>query len=106
MIAYAERLLAVIAAPTCAAKAAMLASLAAPEDGATWAMPELPDQPGRQAGLAEASEPQRRRRSLADTLNWDEPMDLFPWLMIGLLFLLALENLLANRFYRDKPAES
>jgi hypothetical protein len=44
---------------------------------------------------------QDRRRSLADSLDWDEPVELFPWLMIALLFLLALENLLANRFYRS-----
>jgi len=37
-------------------------------------------------------------------LNWNEPIELFPWLMIGLLFLLAVENLLANRFYRNEPA--
>jgi hypothetical protein len=48
--------------------------------------------------------PQDRNTSLADTLNWNEPMELFPWLMIGLLFLLALENLLANKFYRQEPA--
>ncbi len=44
--------------------------------------------------------PQDRRRSIVETLNWDEPVELFPWLMIALLFFLALENLLANRFYR------
>jgi hypothetical protein len=44
------------------------------------------------------------RHSLPDTLQWDEPLDLFPWLMIALLFLLALESLLANRFYRQEPA--
>jgi hypothetical protein len=44
-----------------------------------------------------------RGHSLATTLSWDEPMELFPWLMIALLFVLALENLLANRFYRQKP---
>ena len=47
---------------------------------------------------------QDRHTALTDTLNWNEPMELFPWLMIGLLFLLALENLLANRFYRHEPA--
>jgi hypothetical protein len=49
--------------------------------------------------------PQDRKKSLIDTLNWNEPMELFPWLMILLLFLLALENLLANRFYRQDPPE-
>jgi Aerotolerance regulator N-terminal/von Willebrand factor type A domain len=50
--------------------------------------------------------PLDRRRSLSDTLNWDEPMELFPWLMIVLLFLLAIENLLANRFYRQEPPDA
>jgi hypothetical protein len=48
--------------------------------------------------------PQDARTSLPDSLNWDEPIELFPWLMIGLLFLLALENLVSNRFYRPEPA--
>lgn len=48
---------------------------------------------------------QDRRTSLPETIggHWDEPMELFPWLMLGLLFLLALENLIANRFYRQEP---
>jgi hypothetical protein len=45
--------------------------------------------------------PQDRKTALPDTLNWDEPIELFPWLMLVLLFLLALENLLANKFYRQ-----
>jgi hypothetical protein len=28
------------------------------------------------------------------------PIDLFPWLLIAVLLLLALEGLAANRFYR------
>jgi hypothetical protein len=28
---------------------------------------------------------------------------LFPFLMVALLFVLALENLLANKFYRREP---
>lgn len=44
--------------------------------------------------------PQDRRRSIVDTVKWDEPMELFPWLMIAILFFLALENLLANKFYQ------
>jgi hypothetical protein len=50
--------------------------------------------------------PQNRNKSLIETLEWNEPMELFPWLMILLLFLLALENLLANKFYRQEPAEA
>lgn len=49
---------------------------------------------------------QERHTPILETLNdrWDEPIELFPWLMIALLFALALENLLANRFYR-RPSE-
>jgi hypothetical protein len=35
--------------------------------------------------------------------RFHQPVELFPWLMILLLLALAVENLLANRFYR-KPA--
>ena len=40
--------------------------------------------------------------SLTEVLRqqWGEPLELFPYLMILLLLLLALENLLANKFYR------
>jgi Aerotolerance regulator N-terminal/von Willebrand factor type A domain len=48
--------------------------------------------------------PQDRKTPLNDALNWNEPLELFPWLMILLLFLLAFENLLANKFYRQEPA--
>lgn len=47
--------------------------------------------------------PQDRKTALPNTLNWDEPIELFPWLMLALLFLLALENLVANKFYRQDP---
>ncbi len=42
---------------------------------------------------------------LAEVLRqqWGEPLELFPYLMILLLFVLALENLLANKFYRREP---
>ena len=43
--------------------------------------------------------PQDRRRSIADTLDWEEPMELFPWLMIALCSCWR-SRLLANRFYR------
>lgn len=36
--------------------------------------------------------------------QWGQPIPLFPWLMILLLLALAVENLLANRFYRRDPA--
>ncbi len=63
-MAYAEALLAVIAAPTVAAKADLLAALV-PEPG-IWDMPVLPDLPGRPADLRVVTDPPRRRRGLAD----------------------------------------
>lgn len=46
--------------------------------------------------------PLAQRRSLVESLGnrWDEPIELFPWIMVALLFFLAIENALANRFYR------
>ncbi len=43
-----------------------------------------------------------RQASLHDLLQgqWSEPLELFPYLMVLLLFALALENFLANKFYR------
>lgn len=35
--------------------------------------------------------------------QWGEPLELFPYLMVLLLVVLALENLLANKFYRREP---
>jgi uncharacterized ferritin-like protein (DUF455 family) len=64
MPAYVEQLLAVIAAPDRAAKAALLAGLEPPEAGG-WSVPELPPRPGRPAQWREATEPPRRRRTLA-----------------------------------------
>jgi hypothetical protein len=32
--------------------------------------------------------------------HWPQPIELFPWLMVLLLLVLAVENLLANKFYR------
>lgn len=57
-----------------------------------------------EAALGEKSvKLQDRRHSLRDSLDLEQPFELFPWLMIGLLFFLAIENLLANRFYRKEP---
>ncbi|OAI45880.1 hypothetical protein AYO44_02475 [Planctomycetaceae bacterium SCGC AG-212-F19] len=36
--------------------------------------------------------------------HWSQPVELLPYLMIGLLLFLAVENLLANKFYR-RPAQ-
>jgi hypothetical protein len=49
--------------------------------------------PGHNTGLKDA---------LQD--HWTQPVELFPWLMILLLIVLAVENLLANRFYRKDEA--
>ncbi|MBL8794046.1 MAG: BatA domain-containing protein [Planctomycetia bacterium] len=38
--------------------------------------------------------------------RWTQPVELFPWLMIGLLLFLAVENLLANKFYRQPQTAS
>jgi hypothetical protein len=40
--------------------------------------------------------------------HWKQPLELFPWLMIVVLLVLAVENLLANRFYRreTQPQEA
>jgi Aerotolerance regulator N-terminal len=45
--------------------------------------------------------------SLREALQgrWKQPLELFPWLMILVLFALAVENFLANRFYRREPSE-
>jgi hypothetical protein len=49
--------------------------------------------------------PVGRSMSLRDALqgHWGQPVELFPWLMVFLLLVLAVENLLANKFYRREP---
>jgi hypothetical protein len=37
--------------------------------------------------------------------HWSQPVELFPWLMMLLLLCLAVENLLANKFYRRESQE-
>lgn len=54
--------------------------------------------------------PAHRQAEMKDILrdHWTEPVELFPSLMVLLLFVLAVENLLANKFYRkdnQAPAE-
>lgn len=46
--------------------------------------------------------PVDRRANIRDVLkgHWNEPVELFPLLMAILLLVLAVENLLANKFYR------
>jgi hypothetical protein len=47
-----------------------------------------------------------REKGLGDMLQAyrNAPLDLMPYLMLALLFALAIENLLANRFYRQPAA--
>jgi hypothetical protein len=54
----------------------------------------------------EALTPADKKRDLADILSgrFTQPIELFPFLMILLLLVLAGENLLANKFYRRKRA--
>jgi hypothetical protein len=48
-----------------------------------------------------------RRDNLGVALqgHWLQPVELFPWLMIFVLLFLAVENLLANKFYRRVTEE-
>jgi hypothetical protein len=52
--------------------------------------------------------PLDHKTKLADALSkhWSQPLELFPWLMIVLLLVLAVENLLANKFYRREAVEA
>jgi hypothetical protein len=45
----------------------------------------------------------RTRLDVALSDHWRQPVELFPYLMVALLLLLAFENLLANKFYRRDP---
>jgi hypothetical protein len=49
-----------------------------------------------------------QNRKLSDALEGQlrQPLDLFPWLMLLLLMALVVENLLANKFYREPPSNS
>lgn len=58
-------LLAVIAAPTAADKAAVLARLQPPAEAATWELPPTPARPGRPSTWRESDEAPRRRRTLS-----------------------------------------
>src|ERR1043165_2823696 len=62
---YADALLAVIAAPTAAAKQGLLAVIAPPADGDRWELPAIPPRPGRPAEWRESDVAPRRRRTLA-----------------------------------------
>jgi hypothetical protein len=46
------------------------------------------------------------KRSLHEALqsHWNQPVELLPWLMMLLLLVLAVENLLANKFYRREAS--
>ncbi len=49
--------------------------------------------------------PVERKTSIRESLqgHWNQPLELFPFLMILLLLILAVENLLANKFYKKEP---
>jgi hypothetical protein len=55
---------------------------------------------------ADAVIPADRGANIRELLagHWSEPLELFPYLMVLLLFVLAVENLLANKFYRREEA--
>ena len=54
-------MLAAIAAPTAAEKAAVLKAAVLPVDGDSWSVPAIPNRPGRSADLREGPAPRRRR---------------------------------------------
>lgn len=65
-LAYADALLQVINAPDAPEKAAILATVQAPEPETTWDPPPLPQLPGRPAHYRISAKPPRRRRGLDD----------------------------------------
>ena len=64
-MSYVDDLLAVIAAPTAADKAARLDHCAPPADGIRWMLPAIPARPGRPSHWNESATPPRRRRTLS-----------------------------------------
>ena len=48
-----------------------------------------------------------QKTSLSDALqnHWSQPLELLPLLMIIILLVLAVESLLANKFYRQEPQD-
>jgi hypothetical protein len=52
--------------------------------------------------------PLDRKTSLHEALqnHWSQPVELLPWLMLFVLLALVVENLLANKFYRQEPPEN
>jgi hypothetical protein len=48
-----------------------------------------------------------RRANIREVLrgHFNEPIELFPYLMVLLLLVMALENFLANRFYKRETAK-
>jgi hypothetical protein len=52
-------------------------------------------------GYRVADSPQDLKRKVEETTIGRE---VFPWIMLGILFVVTLENALANTFYRDRPA--
>ena len=56
---------------------------------------------------AESVLPLDRKANLPRALenHWNQPIELLPWIMMLVLLGLALENLLANKFYRTEKTE-
>lgn len=52
--------------------------------------------------------PVDKKTNLREALQgrWGQPVELLPWLMILVLIALAMENLLANKFYRQETTEN
>jgi hypothetical protein len=48
---------------------------------------------------------QKREMSEALKDRWSQPVELLPWLMLFVLMVLAVENLLANKFYRQETSD-
>lgn len=68
----------------------------------------LPPEPIAELFGAEALTPADKKRDLSEILSgrFSQPIELFPFLMILLLLVLAGENLLANKFYRRRKVSS
>jgi hypothetical protein len=75
---------------------------AAESDLATVETTELDRLLGKDAYRV-ADSPQDLKRKVEETTIGRE---VFPWLMLGILFVVTLENALANTFYRDRPART
>jgi hypothetical protein len=67
-----------------------------------WALEKIPVEAIETLFGPDSVIPVDRDLQLRDALatKFNQPVDLFPWLLIGVLMLIAIEGLVANRFYR------